>query len=249
MQQLCLEVSEKEFVYSIVNRDSKAISDAGILPLTGRTPEEKKEQIKELLQKQGLLSFTDEVTLAIKSEKTTLVPQNIFGESSAQDIFRLCFGDTTHGDVDYNRFPEQGLVNVYLSPDWVKSFFVIRYPRIVIQHENTHVLRGIFNGSTFSPIVHIIPEQDYFSLFITSKNKLEFYNVFEYKAAEDIIYHAVFVLDQKEIDTKELKITIHSSGKFDTLEEEVRDKFQRIKPESSLKFDTHTKIKHQLLCV
>ena len=124
--------------------------------------------------------------------------ENVFGESKPNEIFNLCFGSTNE-DVDHNRFYEQGLVNIYEIQDWIKSFFVIRYPRITIQHENTHVMRGIFSGNAYSPIVHIVIQDEHFSLLISSKNKLDFYNVFEYKNVDDIIYHTMFVWEQKEI--------------------------------------------------
>ena len=248
MQQLCLEVSNKGFAFSVVNRTSREILDAERISLTSRIEEDNKSTIKELLEKKGLLSFSGEVSLAIISDKTTLVPQNVFGESSAKDIFKLCFGEK-QVEIDYNRFPEQGLVNIYETIDWIKSFFVVRYPSIIMQHENTHVLRSIFAGQTFSPIVHLVMEADYFSLLITSKNKLDFYNVFEYKSVEDIIYHTIFVMDQKEISASSIKLVVHGSSKHTELSEELKVKMQRIRPNTLIEAEHKEKIKHQLFCV
>lgn len=248
MQQLCLEVSNKGFAYSVVNRSSKEIIDADKIALTSRVAEDNKSTIKELLDKKGLLSFSGEVSLAIIGDKTTLVPQNVFGESSAKDIFKLCFGEK-QVEIDYNRFPEQGLVNIYETIDWVKSFFVIRYPSIIMQHENTHVLRAIFSGPTFSPIVHLVMEAEYFSLLITSKNKLDFYNVFEYKSIEDIIYHTIFVMEQKEMNEASLKLVVHGSMQHEQLSKELKEQMQRIRPNKSVDTELKEKIKHQLFCV
>lgn len=248
MQQLCLEVSNKGFAYSVVNRTSKEIIDTERIPLTSRIAEDNKSTIKELLDKKGLLSFSEEVSLAIVSDKTTLVPQNVFGESSPKDIFRLCFGETQF-DIDYNRFPEQGLVNIYETIDWIKSFFVIRFPSIIMQHENTHVMRAIFAGQTFAPIVHLVMEQEHFSLIITSKNKLDFYNVFEYKTLEDIVYHTIFVMDQKEMNESSLKLLIHGTKQHAKLQNELKDNMQRLRPNTSIDIELKEKIKHQLFCV
>lgn len=248
MQQLCLEVSSQGFTYSVVNRDSKEITDSGSLRFTGRTAEDYKIEVKELLDKKGLLSFTDEVSLAVVNHKSTLVPQNVFGESKPNDIFNLCFGSTAES-VDHNRFYEQGLVNIYEMLDWIKSFFVIRYPRITIQHENTHVMRGIFSGNTYAPAIHIVIQDEHFSLLITSKNKLDFYNVFEYKNVDDIIYHTIFIWDQKEIEAPELTVQLHSSDEFKPIHEEIQASLSKIKASTKFTFQINHKIKHQLLCV
>jgi len=248
MQQLCLEVSLQGFTYSVVNRNSKEISDTDSLRFSGRTTEEYKTEIKELLDKKGLLSFSDEVSLAVIHHRTTLVPQNIFGESKPNDIFNLCFGSTTES-IDHNRFYEQGLVNIYEIQDWIKSFFVIRYPRVTIQHENTHVMRGIFSDNANSPTIHIVIQDEHFSLLITSKNKLDFYNVFEYKNVDDIIYHTMFVWEQKEIEATELIVQLHSSDNFKDIHNEIQASLTRLKPTTKFNFQITHKIKHQLLCV
>ena len=248
MQQLCVEVSSKGFTYSVVNRNSKEITDSGSLIFSGRTEEDHKTEIKELLEKKGLLSFQDEVSLAVLNHQSTLVPQNVFSESTPQAIFNLCFGNTSL-DIDYNRFHEQSLVNVFAIPNWVKSFFVMRYPRIIIQHENTHLMRGIFNGSTFSPTAHLAIQDDYFSLIITSKNKLDFYNIFEYKSVEDFIYHTLFVLEQKEMNLNELKVNWHAAPSFDNLFNDFKSTLNRLKPNAKFNFQHIHHIKHHLFCV
>ncbi len=248
MQQLCLEVSSQGFTYSVVHRNSKEITDTDSLQFSGRTSEECKTEIKELLDKKGLLSFSDDVSLAVVNHRTTLVPQNVFGESKPNEIFNLCFGSTTE-DIDYNRFYEQGLVNIYEIQDWIKSFFVIRYPRVTIQHENTHVMRGIFSGNAHLPAIHIVIQNEYFSLLITSKNKLDFYNVFEYKNVDDIVYHTMFVWEQKEIDATELTVQLHSSDDFKDIHKEIETSIVKLKPSVKFNFKFNHKIKHQLLCV
>jgi hypothetical protein len=246
-QQLCLEISPTNFSGAVIDRKTRVELQQFDTKLEGRTTEDKKDQIKELLHRQGLLSFSDEVSLAIQSAKSTLVPQNIFGESKAEDIYRLCFGAALDS-VDYNRFHEQGLVNVYAQEDWVKSFFVIRFPKIIIQHENTHVLRGIFNGSTFKTQLHLVPSAEHFSLLVSAKNKLEFYNIFDSRTLEDMLYHTSFVLQQKEIKPSEIQLHWHGDSN-QTQGEEFASMFGKIVQENALPISFHVKRTHQLHCV
>jgi hypothetical protein len=106
-----------------------------------------KEQLEDFIAECGLKNQDfDEQTISWSTIRSTLVPANIFGESNPVKIYRLCFGDETPKDhIDYNRIPEQGIVNLFEIPLWVKSFFVIKYPRSIIQHEGSHVIRGLFS--------------------------------------------------------------------------------------------------------
>ncbi len=152
----------------------------------------------------------DEVTLSWSSDKTTLVPNSIFSESSPQAIFELCYGKN-EADVDYNRISELSVVNVYEIPEWIKRFFVIKFPKINIQHEGSMVLRKVLNENAFKLKCSIIIYRNHFQFIISKHNELTFYSNFEYQAPEDIIYHVMFVLQQKELLTEQGSIELISA--------------------------------------
>lgn len=151
----------------------------------------------------------DEYSLSWSAQRSTLVPSNLFSESNPADLFHLCFGkDISPGTIDYNRIPEHGIVNIYEIPDWVKSYVVTRFPRIVLQHENSHLIRGIFADSTFKLSILLIPYHNYFTLIMAKENKLIYSSYFDYQTTEDIIYHLSFVLQQKELMKQQGKLRI-----------------------------------------
>lgn len=143
----------------------------------------------------------DEISLSWSSNKTTLVPNAIFSESNPQAIFKLCYGDN-ESDVDYNRISELSLVNVYEIPEWIKRFFVIKFPRINIQHEGSVVLRKVLHENAFKLKCTIVVYKNHFQLIISKHNELVFYSNFDFQTSEDVIYHVMFVLQQKELITE-----------------------------------------------
>lgn len=167
-----------------------------------------KEQLDEFIIQCGLKGNEhDEHSVSWASNRTTLVPSNIFGESNPESIFRLCFGNTAlSSDIDYNRLPEVGIVNVFEIPMWVKSYFIVRHPRSVIQHESTMVLRSMFHNSPFRTKIIITPYNSHFVLSIAGEGKLQFYSVFDFQNAEDILYNLMFTLQQKELLEQEGEI-------------------------------------------
>jgi hypothetical protein len=247
MTQLCFEVGNTNFSFAEINLSNKEILRSGHIDLNSRSVELKKEDILALLKQHDLTEFDGEVSLSFIGSKTTLVPQNIFGDTSAKAVFELCFGESDE-NIEHKRFYEQTLVNVYEIADWVKLLFVVRYPRIIIEHETTHVLRGIFNAPSFEPAIHIVPNNEHFSIFACSKNSIDFFNTFEFENAHDLLYYTMSAWNNSPYETKQVKLRWHQN-QTDELLNDFQDLLKKVKKETEFEFQTVNKIKHQLLCV
>jgi hypothetical protein len=114
-------------------------------------------------------------------------------------------------DVDYNRIAELSLVNIFEIPLWVKSLFVIRYPRIVLQHEGSIFLKGIFSNSTFKTSIHIVLHQQHCLILMVKQGNLLFYNTFESLHEEDVLYYLSFSLQQQDLLIDNLQLFIYDS--------------------------------------
>ncbi len=142
---------------------------------------------------------SDEVTLSWASQRSTLVPNAVFTDTSAEEIFRLCYGsDHDLSMVDYNRLSEHGVIHVFEMPLWLKRYFVLKFPRIIVQHEGSHVLRKVMQ-SAFYVKATLVLHADYFFLTIVKHNQLEFFGTFSCQSPDDVVYHLVFALQQKEL--------------------------------------------------
>ncbi len=248
MQQLCFQVSEYDLSYAIIDRESKNLSQSGSCLLKGRVADLKREEATNFLREQGLLDFDGEVSLAFWGAKTTLVPQVIFGDTNAKDVFELSFGTSEH-IIEHTRFFEQALVNVYEIEEWVKRFFVIRYPRINIQHDSTHVLRGIFEKNTFQATLHIAIKDGHFKLIAVSKNQLDFFNTFQYSNIEDVLYYTTHVLNNLKYNEKEWSLVWHSDLENDEFFEAFSPQLKGFSKNKNVDIRKEFKFKHQLLCV
>jgi hypothetical protein len=196
---LIIELSKEAFKFTSLNE--------GLVRLNGehrfieKQDNRYRDQLDQFIESSGLKSLHhEEHTISWSSEKTTLVPANVFAETDSESVFRLCFGkDVPSSDVDYNRIPEAGIVNVFEIPLWVKSYFVVKHPRSVIQHESTMLLRGLMSNNSFGLKILLVPYENHFFLTISKHGKLQFYSVFQYQNAEDILYYLTFTLQQKEM--------------------------------------------------
>jgi hypothetical protein len=250
--QLTFVLSENAL--SVAELDGDQVTALGTVTFQGRKDFQYKEQIQEFLAQLDIHQKTyDEYSLSWFNPLSTLVPMNIFGASNAEQIYKACFTqETASNDIDYNRISELSVVNVFDIPLWVKSFFVIRYPRIVMQHEGSHLLRGIFSGSTFKLGVHIVLHAQHFQLVIVKHNGLLFYNTFESNAVEDVLYYTAFSLQQQELSNQAGNLFIYETSDSPAgMHTALRQQIKSLK-ELQLLTDTETKylhFKYQQTCV
>lgn len=217
MRHLSIEISTNSVEFSVLS-EHKNIT---ICKRFVFTSENYREELNEFYSSNSfLLEDYSDITLAWSTMNSTLIPSVVFQESTPKELFELCFGKNVEGDVDYNRIPELDLINLYSIPNWVKSFFIIKHPRIIIQHAGSHLLRLSMKENTFRPKVSIVLNANNFLLFLSKHNALEFYAYFEYEKIDDVVYHVLFTMQQKEFTHQEgnVKIIANKGVKNDFLE-------------------------------
>lgn len=252
MQHLFISISENSMRASILhNGETLAVHE---ITFSDKKDYRYKEQIDAFFMDKGIkdLHF-EECIVSWFSPKTTLVPANVFNESSPEILFRLCFGDSVPSShIDYNRLPEHQIVSIYEIPLWVKSYFVLRYPRSIIQHESTHLVRGLLNGNAFKPFTALTIHEQHITCAIVKHNKLQFFSNFDYKESTDIVYHLLFVLQQKELTKEKGTILLsRSSGANPTVLTDLQDLISKVGDFQSHVVETNESLitSYQLLCV
>ncbi len=172
-----------------------------------------KDQLKEMVSENGWKQLeVDDVALSWSSKMSTLLPMNVFNDSSKEDIHNLCFGSLVSGyDIDYNRLSQFSIVNVYAINEWVKSFFVLNFPRVVIQHEGTLIVRQLLANSSLKPKAIASFHKEHFLFAMVLNNDVKYYNYFDYTNAEDVIYYIGFTLQQLQIAPSDLELIFNEA--------------------------------------
>lgn len=251
-KHLAVEIGESGARFFALNNQEQ--TESASLSFTTSKVEDQKKLLADFFENHAFLQAEfDDVTLSWSSQKSTLVPNAVFADSSPLSIFQLCFGkDTNHEEVDYNRISELSIVNIYQIPLWIKSFFVLKYPRAILQHEGTHVLRKALSTNSFKTKACIVFYKDYFFLSIVKHNELQFYSFFEMQNADDVVYHTLFVFQQKEIENEITTIELINGLSSDKdLISRTKSQFERIGElkKTTISIHHHYIPKAQLLCV
>jgi hypothetical protein len=250
--QLAIELSENAVNFA-------SIEDGVVISIDKFTFKDKidyryKEQLNQIFIEKGYSEKSyDEYSLSWYSICSTLLPNNVFAEVKPDELLRLCYsGEIPQDNVDYNRIPELAVVNVYTIPLWVKSFFVVKFPRIVIQHEGSHLLHGIFSGYISKLNISIVIHELSFNLVITNGEGLQFYSQFDFQMIDDLVYHLVYTLQQKNLLNQAGNLTVCSGvGSTDEQAVELKQKLESLKDLKLFKIEinSHLLLNFQTLCV
>ncbi len=242
---LCMDLTPDKFTFSIVNIEKRII----LLKEEFKLENFDRDGVEHLLKHKLLSHDFGNFILSSGSVRNTLLPVDLFSYSKPEEVFRLNY-PAPIDNLDYNRIAELGIVNIYELPLWIKSLFVVKFPRIKIVHRSTVLLKGVFDQPTFSPKINLFIEEEQFYLILTERSKLTYFNRFDYKELADLVYYILFVLEQKELDQEKFEINLFGvnmdwdqlSNFKDFFTAKVKISEQREKAEGFI-------LEKQLLCV
>lgn len=239
--QLSIELSDAKIRFGILKGKE-------LLKEFSETIHEKsRSEVERVIKINADLDFDfGDVTLSYSEHKSTLVPVQLISETKPEKLFKFCYGDIQE-NIDYNRIPELGIANIFQIPLWVKSAFVLNFPVINIYHSNTIFLKGIFNETVFKPKAHLLIYEDYFTLIVVNKTHLLMSNSFTYKSAEDIAYHLLFALEQKELGQNQVEVNLYGEYVDDNLFNQLKKSLKNTKEHSAKHKDFI--LQSQSLCV
>jgi hypothetical protein len=242
---LCMDIRQDGLTYGIYKKSSGTLYKHKEINFQAF----EREHIQSLMTDEEFTFDYDSLVLTAGGLRNTLIPVDLFNHSKADQIFKLNYPEPID-NLDYNRIPELGIVNIYELPLWIKSLFVIKFPRVKIVHPVTVLLKGVFNQPTFSPKIHVHMDKESFYLLITAKGKLQYFNRFDQAAVADMVYHILFVLEQKEMDQKKMDVMVYGVSQ----DWEQRDEFQGffanpVKISDKKEQAEHFVLSSQLLCV
>jgi hypothetical protein len=172
-----------------------------------------KEQFAHFIQELNTPIFeADEISVAWMTENSSLIPSSVYESSMTRDIYLANFNELKpEHELNYNRISNLSIVNVYEQASWLKSFFVVRYPRVVIQHQHSMEIKALCEKNTYQLSVEVSILPTGMNITIMEKNELLFCNAFSYSHENDLVYYLTFTLQQLQLsETKgKLNLAIH----------------------------------------
>jgi hypothetical protein len=260
-KQLCIQISENFCSFASLSAGNLEIIKS--IVFTEKKDFQFKESLNALVQDlKNNLNFDDfdDITVSWISQNALLIPSSIFRPNEMESIFSTCFTKKiSSNELDFNRLMEHSLAIIYEIPLWVKSFFIIKFPRVVIQHEYAHLVRGMMKKSA-QLTIQLATYPNLMHLGIVNKGELILCNSYEISHPNDIIYYLSFALQQLNLLESKGKINccIHDlSFKEEEFSDStkissfLKDNLQKMSVfrEFQLTFDNKQTIQNQEFCV
>jgi len=169
-------------------------------------------KIDEIMQKDDFLNcMFKKTTLVVATEKSTLVPIQLYDPAKKDEYFRLNHFYDNNTVIFANKMTTPDAYTVFEISNSVLNAVTSRYQTITPVHHLKPLLNHVFRtGKSYKDdYIHLHIEKDFFNLIILKSNDLKFCNSFNYRSINDILYYVMNVLKSFEINQE---TTIHLSG-------------------------------------
>jgi hypothetical protein len=247
---LAFELSENALhIAEIQGKEVKTIHFEEIQKSTSTSLE---TQVERILNEITFQPIYADYTLSWIDSNFTLVPSTLTKIASIEDLYLKCSSACPPlSTIEQNTINELSICNLFPIPNWVTPLFVKFFPRIIIQHAYSHLLRGL-TINTLEPQLILSIYKTHIDLALFKNKQLVVSNAYEYLNENDILYFSSLVLQHNDCNFKEGNLNIYISKEAnEEIIESFTQKWKFIKDFASFKLhvDNQQLIKFQFACV
>ena len=171
-------------------------------------PEDLSKKLSDLLKESEIdnLNISD-VKLIICNKLSSLIPSSLFDEKLSLQYLKFNSKLLKNDFAAHDIIEEIDAINVYLPYVNVNNYILDKYGSFNFYHYSTLLIKKLikFNKEKES-CVYVNLQEESFQVLIIKKNKLLYYNNFNFSSNEDILYFLLFVIEQNKIDSNKSKI-------------------------------------------
>lgn len=155
-----------------------------------------------------------DVKLIICNKLSSLVPNNLFEEKLSLDYLKFNSKLLENDFAAHDFIEEIDAVNVYLPYVNVNNYILDNFGSFNFYHYSTLLIKKLIKyNKEKESCLYVKLQEESFQVLIIKKNKLLYYNNFDFSKKEDILYFLLFVIEQNKIDSNKSKLYL--IGKID----------------------------------
>ena len=173
-------------------------------------PKKLSEKLDLVINKSQIInSNVIKVKLIVLNKLSSLVPLNLFQEELSLEYLKfnskLIDGDFAAHDL----IDEIEAVNVFLPFVNVNNYLLEKFGSFNYYHYSTILIKKLIKYDSSKEIsIYANIQSNNFHVIILKNKKLIYYNIFDFKEKEDILYFLLFVLKQNKIDQNKHKLSM-----------------------------------------
>ncbi len=220
--ELYLEIGSNYYNYAVIDSQNQSV----------KTIANKPSNIYNGTYDDLLKSNFAKTKISLTTQKFTFAPTELFHESATENFIKY-IGATENEEICTQQLSGAGITMIYALPklqlDKIGSYF----PNAEIYPQISPFFKGIsFGFSQISTSQLFINFRDGLAeVIIFNHNKFQFYNIFEFQNAEELIYFVL--LSAQENNIKPASAILKLSGLVDT-EDEIFGQLMKYFPHTEM---------------
>lgn len=204
-QNLSLYIAPYSFLYTVYSNDGlvNAIGEMKIAGAEGNNA----DMIELLVNNYGLAKTKyQKLNITLLNHQFTIVPEAYAAVSDVKSLLNFNTGMNAVRALKHNVDEAEFC---YTADTDTLAFLERTFPSASIRHSGAVLIHLLFNHYTLKDkdaVVNI--GNGVLEIAVKEKNRLSFYNVFNYSSNEDILYFLLFTMEQLALDPLKVKIAI-----------------------------------------
>lgn len=149
------------------------------------------------------------VKIIWQSLKSTLIPVNYFDDKNLKKYFELNHKMDDLDEIHYRKLKYSDVHSVFAVPNQIAGILSRKYKAAQFYNQQIPLIDTIlFKHHSESKKVFVNINDDFIDIAISQKGKLLFYNAFNYKSDNDILYFIVNIYEQQALNTEHTELVI-----------------------------------------
>ena len=141
---------------------------------------------------------------------STIVPEALFDKNNALSYLKFNSKILQNDYVACDKIFNNECVNVYIPYVNINNYIFKKFDSFVYNHYSSIILEKVKlnEKNTTTPSLYLNINDNHMELTYFLKNKLMFYNRFDFTTKEDVIYYLLFTIDQLKLNPEEIPLVI-----------------------------------------
>ncbi len=202
---LSLQFSKSGYTYSIADTIKRQYLGIKHVPFNNNklNPEYYYDMVADVLNQDQLLSKNYKaVDLIYVSDKSTLIPANMFDKAYVRQLFEVNFQLFDYEEIHFNKLKSSDIYNVFVIPSYITTLFINTFPEIRFFHQTTPMIESLyqFKHQFKNIFVAVNVYYDFIDVLGIKQGKIQFFNTFAFKNNSDILYYITNIIAKHKLD-------------------------------------------------
>ncbi len=175
------------------------------------TPQEQLDFItKAFTENKKLTKEYQSVKITHSNNLSSFVPQPFFKEEDLQSYLNYNLKVLQNDFIAFDTIKNAEMVNVYIPFVHLNNFLFENFGNFEYKHSSSVLVDVLLKQSSNSDPLsfYVNVENDFFQIIVIKRKKLILYNAFNFKTAQDFIYHMLFTAEQLHLNPDKFQLTL-----------------------------------------